>query len=129
MGRRSYAMRHYRRSRSRYYTRGGTSSLSGGSVVILLIAGLFTWGVAWVILLVLICVEAPPLKVGDFRTRKPAPQPPVPAVTPEAVNQIPSTEPPARSTAWAYEPRNLGGSHTVITTQFRPCKPDDDQPT
>ena len=39
------------------------------------------------------------------------------------------TEPPTRSTAWAYEPRNLGGGHTVVTTQFRPCKSDDDQPT
>ena len=58
----------WRTTWKRSYPRG-TNSLGSGSVAVLLIAGLFTWGFAWLILLVWACVEAGRPPEVDFRTR------------------------------------------------------------
>jgi len=102
------------------------------SQFLLLLLGPFTCGLSWIGVIVLAFREGPPatrlkttgprkgLATGcdSYRTPKP------PAETPEVVTPLSSAEPPVRSTAWAYSPRNLGGSHSVTTTQFRACKPD-----
>ena len=125
-----------RRGRQSKYERDNELTL-----YLLLLLGLFTCGLSWLGLIALAFRQEPRLKGLDTGCRSrgtttpitfppPPPAAPWPPEPAPAVEESPVSDgPPVRSTAWACEPRNLGGGHTVVTTQFRPCKSDDDQPT
>lgn len=122
MGMRSYAMRR-RLTKQQYEVMPAQ--------LLLLLLGFFTCGLSWVGVVALglsAMVPSPRRKgldTGCSRGIRIDHDPGEWVIAEQYCRPWPPAPAPAtRSTAWAAAPRNLGGSHTITTTQFRPCRPD-----